>query len=529
MKEKTKTVRSGVSVKHSIRTKLVLATICMVFMMIAGGVALNMLFMERYYTDHKADALKNGMYLLEKIDFAEFAKHLDDADTDETASDYDSPNELKQYCESNNLLYLVMDGDQRVVSTNQKEKDANKISGRLFGYNAGLDKAKPEIIEQTSDYILQKNSDFFSKEMYMEIWGQLDSGYSFIIRTPVASIKESAALANNFYLLVGLGMAIFWGIIAWFFVRRFTRPVQELTELSEKMSNLDFEARYKSGGNDEIGVLGENFNRMSDQLEKTISELKSANLQLEKDIQRKEEIDEMRKEFLSNVSHELKTPIALIQGYAEGLIDNVNDDPESRAFYADVIADEARKMNDMVKKLLSLNHLEFGNDPVEMDCFDLTTLIRGVLQSSGLLIEQKGVQLKLHQQEPLYVWGDEFRVEEVITNYVSNALNHIDGAKILDIRCRVENGIVRTSVFNTGNQIPEEDMDKIWIKFYKVDKARTREYGGSGIGLSIVKAIMDSMQQQCGVKNYTNGVEFWFTLEHRERPEEREKRREIDK
>ena len=315
-------------------------------------------------------------------------------------------------------------------------------------------------------------------------------------------------------------MAVFWGIIAGLWVRRFTRPVQELTELSERMSDLDFEARYTSGGEDEIGVLGKNFNRMSDQLEKTISELKSVNLQLEKDIQKKEEIDEMRKEFLSNVSHELKTPIALIQGYAEGLIDNVNDDPESRAFYADVIVDEARKMNEMVKKLLSLNHLEFGNDPVEMECFDLTALIHGVLQSSGLLIEQKGVTVKLHQQEPLYVWGDEFRVEEVITNYVSNALNHIDGDKILDIRCKVENGIVRTSVFNTGQQIPKEDIDKIWIKFYKVDKARTREYGGSGIGLSIVKAIMDSMRQQCGVENYANGVEFWFTLEHREHPEE---------
>ena len=520
MKEKKISGKTRVPVKHSIRTKLVLATICMVFMIIAGGVCLNLLFMEKYYTSHKADVLKEGMYLLEKIDFTELEQDIADDTGADSASDYESPEELRQYCESNNLLYLVMDGDQKVVSTNQKERDASKISGRLFGYNEGLDKAKPQIIEETSSYILQKNSDFFSKEMYMEIWGQLDSGYSFIIRTPVASIKESAALANNFFLLIGFGMAVFWGVVAWFFVRRFTRPIQELTGLSERMSNLDFEARYTSGGKDEIGVLGKNFNRMSDQLEKTISELKSANLELEKDIQKKEEIDEMRKEFLSNVSHELKTPIALIQGYAEGLIDNVNDDPESRAFYADVIVDEAHKMNEMVKKLLSLNHLEFGNDPVEMDCFDLTALIRGVLQSSGLLIEQKGVQLKLHQTEPLYVWGDEFRVEEVITNYVSNALNHIEGDKILDIRCKVENGIVRTSVFNTGQQIPKEDIDKIWIKFYKVDKARTREYGGSGIGLSIVKAIMDSMQQQCGVENYANGVEFWFTLEHRERPTE---------
>ena len=221
----------------------------------------------------------------------------------------------------------------------------------------------------------------------------------------------------------------------------------------------------------------------------------------------------MRKEFLSNVSHELKTPIALIQGYAEGLQDNINDDEESRQFYCDVIIDEAGKMNQMVKKLLTLNQLEFGNDQVNMERFDLTSLIQGVIQSSQILAQQAEVEIMFHQTEPLHVWGDEFKVEEVITNYVTNAIHYAKNEKKIDIRCTQENGVIRTSVFNTGDAIPEEELDKIWIKFYKVDKARTREYGGSGIGLSIVKAIMESMNQQCGVKNYDNGVEFWFTLD----------------
>lgn len=514
------TSMQSVTIKHSIRTRLVLITIAMVFMVIIGGVVTNLLFMEKYYTSQKADALKHAMELLEQQNFENLHNNADTENENKTdeAAENETSEVLKQFCEANNLLFLVMDADQTIVLSNQKEKDAGRIGGRLFGYNAGLDKAEPEILEQTERYILQKNKDFFSKEIYMEIWGQLESNYSFIIRTPVASIKESARLANSFFFLVGIVMAFFWGIVAWFAVKKFTKPIQELTELSERMSNLDFEAKYESGGKDEIGVLGHNFNRMSRQLEKTISELKSANLQLQKDIRKKEEIDEMRKEFLSNVSHELKTPIALIQGYAEGLMDNVNDDPENRAFYAEVIVDESRKMNDMVKKLLSLNRLEFSDEPVEMECFDLTALIKGVLQSSMLMIGQKGVKVNLHQTEPLYVWGDEFSVEEVLTNYISNALNHIEGDKVLDIRCKAEKGIVKTSVFNTGKQIPKEDLDKIWVKFYKVDKARTREYGGSGIGLSIVKAIMDSMQQQCGVENYTNGVEFWFTLEHRDKP-----------
>ena len=221
----------------------------------------------------------------------------------------------------------------------------------------------------------------------------------------------------------------------------------------------------------------------------------------------------MRKEFLNNVSHELKTPIALIAGYAEGLKDNIAEDKESRDFYCDVIIDESSKMNNMVRKLLTLNQLEFGNDQVTMERFDITQLVKGVISGMKLLIEDKGASVTINTDEPVYVWGDEFKIEEVVTNYMSNALNHLDYDKKIDVRIIRENGLVRVSVFNTGNPIPEGDIDKIWDKFYKVDKARTREYGGSGIGLSIVKAIMESHNQQCGVKNYEDGVQFWFTLE----------------
>ena len=210
--------------------------------------------------------------------------------------------------------------------------------------------------------------------------------------------------------------------------------------------------------------------------------------------------------------HELKTPIALIQGYAEGLQECINDDAQSREFYCDVIIDEAGKMNNMVKKLLTLNQLEFGNDTITMERFDLTELVRGVVQSVQLLADQKEAKLHFALTEPVYVWGDEFKIEEVVTNYVSNALNHVDYEKKIEIKTEIRNDVVRISVFNTGDTIPEADLDKVWVKFYKVDKARTREYGGSGIGLSIVKAIMDSMHQKCGVKNYSNGVEFWFEL-----------------
>ena len=297
--------------------------------------------------------------------------------------------------------------------------------------------------------------------------------------------------------------------------KRITNPISELTVLSSRMKNLDFDAKYKCRAGNEIDELGENFNKMSEELEKTISELKSVNNQLQKDIENKIRIDQQRQEFLNNVSHELKTPIALVQGYAEGLKENISDDPESREFYCDVIMDEAAKMNKLVKNLLTLNHLEEGRDEVKMERFDIVSLIKGILQSMDIMIQQKEAKVSFEAEEPVYVWADEFRIEEVVTNYTSNALNHLDGDREIEICVCPEGDRVKITVFNTGIPIPEADIPNVWKKFYKVDKARTREYGGSGIGLSIVKAIMESHNQEYGVRNYDNGVEFWFTLDRK--------------
>jgi signal transduction histidine kinase len=279
------------------------------------------------------------------------------------------------------------------------------------------------------------------------------------------------------------------------------------------MTELDFTAKYEDeGGSEEIEQLGQHMNQLSESLERAIGELKTANNELKRDIEKKEQIDEMRKEFLSNVSHELKTPLALIQGYAEGLQECINDDEASRSFYCEVIMDETDKMNQMVQKLLTLNHLEFGNDPVTFDRFDITELIYGVIGNSRLMLQQNEIRLSF-SEPPAYVWGDEFQIEEVITNYLSNAIHYAAGEKQIRIFYEDRGQVLRVCVFNSGSHIPEGDLDKVWEKFYKVDKARTRAYGGSGIGLSIVKAIMESHHRDCGVYNRDNGVEFWMELE----------------
>lgn len=175
--------------------------------------------------------------------------------------------------------------------------------------------------------------------------------------------------------------------------------------------------------------------------------------------------------------------------------------------------DEADKMSNMVKRMLDLNQIEFGQNQMQIERFDIVMLIKSVLSASDIKIKQKEVTVKFDFNEPVYVWADEYQIEEVVTNYVSNALNHIDYEKVITVSMERDEDIVKVLVHNTGKNIPEADIDKVWVKFYKVDKARTREYGGNGIGLSIVKAVMDAHNRRCGVFNTEDGVTFWFELD----------------
>ena len=384
-----------------------------------------------------------------------------------------------------------------------------------MGYLFNINQERGNLLKESDSYQIRSAKDVMNGDEYIEMWGHLLDGSTFIVRTPLESIRESVVLSNQFFIYTTLIMVVIGSVFIWYFSKKITNPILELVGISKQMAELDFEAKYTSGGANEIGVLGENFNVMSEKLEQTISELKSANYELQKDIEKKEKMETMRTEFIGNVSHELKTPIALIQGYAEGLKEGIIDDPESREYYCDVIIDEAAKMNKMVVNLLTLNQLELGQEEVAFERFDVMEMIKGIVQSSEILIQQKSADVRVNGNAPTFVWADEWKVEQVFRNYFSNALNHLAGENIIDIRVTVneEKGSAYITVFNTGEQIPKEDIDQIWNKFYKVDKARTREYGGNGIGLSIVKAIMESLHKDYGVKNYDNGVMFWFELD----------------
>lgn len=513
--------------RHSIRLRLILIVSFMMIMAIASIFVANIFLLPEFYSADKINSM-SGVY----DEVSAICKDVDweSVTNEEKGKIYDQLDSISDKRSVSIYIVQISASDEGSIANidysyptfTPRLRDvtqgmlAKYVRAMYLGEDLGSD---CEQLKKSDKYAVYKVYDGRVDSNYIELTGQLPDGYWLYLRANYTGVTENANVSNRFLIYVGIVVTVISIILILLIANRYTRPILKLAKWAQEMRGLDFSSRYEEKRDDEIGVLAGSMNELSDKLEKTITELKGANIELQRDIERRSEQEQMRQEFLSNVSHELKTPIALIQGYAEGLKENINDDPESRDFYCEVIVDEADKMNRMVKKLLSLNQIEFGEGQVRLEHFDLSELIGSVVAANDIMFKKKEVELKYYPEEaPLMVWGDPFMIEEVLTNYVSNAINHVkplsdDEQSIIEIKALKNGAKVRVSVFNTGDPIPEEDKDKIWTKFYKVDKARTREYGGNGIGLSIVKAVMEAHEQGFGVINYDNGVEFWFELD----------------
>ena len=557
VKKIEKQLQQDKRMQHSIRHRIMLIYVGLMVATILAILVVNNWWLERYYVNQKLKVMEEAYNtvnhkVMEEAQDGEsissvisreleaewqqwgqmpFDENGEDADTqtddsensgsfrsywkqkkkNRTATNSDQDNDtilrtIRTFGERNNLTTVLIDSSTgKAFLSSGRESDflAQKVQRYVLGKGGG----DAQILKEHDNYIVETNYDKRSNASYMEAWGFFsDNSTLFIMSMPLAGIHDSVMLANRFTTFVGFVALILGTIIMYFVANRVIKPVLALAALSEKMSNLDFDAHYEADAQDEIGILGRNMNNLSSRLKDAIGALQDANRQLQHDIDEKTQIDEMRKEFIANVSHELKTPIALIQGYAEGLTEGMCEDEESRNYYCEVIMDEAGKMNKMVKQLLTLTALEFGNDAPSMDTFDITELIQDLIRCSSILIQQNEATVCYQPDGPCMVFADEFKIEEVVTNYLTNAIHHLDGERRIEIRVEKIGETVKVTVFNTGNPI-------LWTKFYKVDKARTRAYGGSGIGLSIVKAIMDIHHQSCGVANVEGGVEFWFTLQ----------------
>ena len=471
--------------KHSIRMKMIVSLIVLLLASILTFWFLNVKFLPNYYVNYKVKTIEETRKQVEDI----FVKYLASHDINKVDK---FSRDLSKLEGNNNVSINIFRlqynpfSSQTLYDTeyplNMSGAQITIMQDRVNNFKDNTS-AEVEKLVYNNDYRLIKVYDETSQTYYIDLFGTINVSPNLIyIRSNLDGIYEAVNVSNTFLIYVGLIVVIIGSIVMLLISNNFTKPIYDLSHIAYAMSNLDFSIKYEEKRKDELGVLGNSINILSEQLESTISELKSANNELQKDIEKKVEIEQMRTEFLSNVTHELKTPIALIQGYAEGLKDNISDDPESREYYCEVIMDEAMKMNNMVKKLLSLNQIESGNNAIEFNHFDIAAVIKSVVQSFDIVGQQKKVKFVFDDTKEWYVWADEYMMEEVITNYISNAVNHVKEPNRIEISIQmVRDGVIRVLVFNTGDNIPEEDLENIWSKFYKVDKARTREYGGNGI------------------------------------------------
>lgn len=342
--------------------------------------------------------------------------------------------------------------------------------------------------------------------------GQLSNGYIINLRTPIASVQNSIDVTNQFLVIIGAGVMLLGMAMTFVFSTHFTKPIKEISRVTGHMKKLNFDQQCLVHSHDELGALAVNVNEMSQVLSTTITDLNTSNQQLLEEIDTKDRLDEKRRQLLNNVSHELKTPLALMEGYAEALQLGIHTDPAKVDFYCDVIMDETEKMNLLVQSLLNIDQLEFGDlksHPVQLNLSDYlsTTLLKYQPQC-----EKAGIKLSANLPKDVYVHADPLRLEQVFINYLTNAIHYATDDKKVSVRLVATSQNALIYVHNSAQAFTENQMSKIWDSFYKIDKARSRDKSGHGLGLSIVKAIQSSDGLAYGVDNEGDGVTFWFEV-----------------
>ena len=479
----------------TIRTKLFITLCITIAIIILFLILVNSIVLESYYMYSKQVELMSAYRLINSY-------------YNGTSSSKDIEIELEKLALSNNFDILIKT-DNSIYATSRDfiSSLTDEFDGRDINDN---------LLYSNDNVKIKRTYDSKTELSFVLLSARLDNGYQLYIRVAIISIQESVDISNRFLMLIGFFTIAISGILVSMISKKFTSPIEKLNEITKRISELDFSHKYEvNDSDDELNNLGKNINTMSETLEKTITQLRMSNIELEKDIEEKSKTDEMRKQFISDVSHELKTPIALIQGYAEGLVENVTEDEESRKFYAEVILDESNKMDILVKKLLELMKLEYGKMTFNLTRFNISELIGELIRKNKKLLEEKNITIHF-DNEPYYIIADEFYIEQVVNNYFTNALKNVaevEGKKEIIISYQKEDAKLRVKVFNTGENIEEENLNRIWNRFYKVDTSRNRESGGTGIGLSLVRAIMQNTHNKYGVENKENGVEFYFEVD----------------
>lgn len=370
---------------------------------------------------------------------------------------------------------------------------------------------KEESINESVKFIWFEDN--FSNTTILLLTGTLDNDMIVDLRIPLRSISSNISIINQFILIIGLILFLISMIVAYILSQHFTRPILDILDVTSDIKSLNFNSSCKITTNDELGKLADNINNMSDTLKLTIDDLSE-------EIDERKRMDEQRKTLLNNVSHELKTPISLVQGYAEGLKINLHKKPEKIDFYCSVIIDESQKMNLLLSELLDINHLQFGEFPLAKEKTNAFEFIMNVIKKyeHQFEIEQINYSSNLSTLDStLTIDIDALRTEQVLTNLLNNALAYVDDEKLISVNVELKNNShgthLRMTIGNSHPFISKQELDKLWGSFYKTDQIRTRENGGYGLGLSIIKAIQEADHNQYGVYSEENHIYFYVDFD----------------
>ena len=340
---------------------------------------------------------------------------------------------------------------------------------------------------------------------------KLEDNLYLYIESPKSYIKSIADLAVQYTALLSIAILLVGTVLIYFMVGRITKPIQNVQQVADRLASLDFSQRCEVRGGDEIALLAASVNNMSLQLEANILTLREANTVLQNDLERQQQIDKMRKEFIANVSHDFKTPLTLIISYAEALRDEGADE-QSRE-YADIIIDEGNHMSSLVGRLLRLSQLESGMEQLHLDNFCVSDVLDEVVNSHKLIAQKKNLTVERAFEEPFIVRADYQKLLQVLINLFDNAVKYTPQGGRIEVSTKLSEGKCLVSVYNSGSGIPPEDIENIFLSFYRANKARTRDTQSYGLGLAIVKTIMELHQNRYGVTNVADGVVFWVELD----------------
>ncbi|WP_242217208.1 ATP-binding protein [Bacillus cereus group sp. BfR-BA-01380] len=327
--------------------------------------------------------------------------------------------------------------------------------------------------------------------------------------TSLQPVNEAMLVLKDYYVYALIIVFIVIILLSFYYSKIIANPLIKMNRVTKKMANFDFSEKLPISTEDEIGSLSSSINSLSVNLKDRIDKLHVANTKLQQDIEKERQLEKTRKEFISGVSHELKTPLSVIRSFAEGIKDGVSKDT---TYYTDVILEETDNMNRLIVEMLELAKLESGTYKLELEKFSIGELIQQVYTKLLFSIEEKNLQVELAFDSTIYVQANRNRIEQVVVNLLSNAIRYTPAGEQVKVSVSEYEETVKVEIENNGAPIPEESLDKIWDRFYRIDASRSRHTGGTGLGLSIVKNILELHHTNYGVYNKENGVVFYFHL-----------------